>query len=175
MKKIVFLVASAVSAILVSASCSKMDDPVSPGKTNDPQGTVTVNLRNDGIADSALMGKLISDKWGSTANCEIYLDRANNLNPLCSKAQKEIVYLGKGTSLGSINTDKLPETGWARKAAAMVGGLYIIHFQTCDDPTVTNDGYFGLQVVDTIVSTENGILGYTVKFCPFTPGKGWNQ
>ena len=151
---------------------------VSPGKTNDPEGTVTVNLRNEGWQYRTKMGKIVKDQWDSKEDCEIFVSPANNLIPYCNSGQQEIVYLGKGTSLGSINTDKLPDTGWAKETAALVGGLYIVHFHTWwyyDSTQFDNDVYFGLQVVDTLLGTDEGILGYTVKYCPFTPGKGWDQ
>ncbi len=176
MSKTLVFVTAAISAFLVSVACSKTDSQVSPGKTNDPEGTVTVNLRIDYFPHE--MGA-VGDDTG-----EIYVSRANNLvtqfdhNWGREGRRHQIVYLGQGSSLGSINTNKLPETGWAEEAAAIVGGLYIICFvmpiQTGFDIELPSS-YYGLQVIDTIVGTDNGILGYTVKYCPFTPGKGWNQ
>lgn len=135
-------------ATLTLASCNK-------NAFSDPEGTVTVNLRNDAYATTI---------QGSYA---IKVNKANNLEPYDSYGIPTIVSVGSGNSLSSININQLPSSGWAKESAAIVGNLYIVKY--------SDTFCVGVQVVSELTGTSSNILGYTVKYCPFTPGKGWNQ
>ncbi len=186
MKKIVSI-ATVLLVALSLLSCKK-DSNVTSGNVPDPAGTILVNLRNDtGRID---LGKIEEEDGRSYVSTSLYLivDKNNNLSisgntstyQASCKTQSEILSLGNANGLGNLNTDKVPSVGWAESMAAVKGNLYILRFSCIwiswsSDVQHNDEYYFGLYVVDSIVGTDNGILGYTVKYCPFTPGKGWNQ
>lgn len=196
MKKIVSYT-TVLMVILSLVGCNKNNENngTSSGNVPDPEGTILYNLKNSGasifLGDFHEKGEGIFGSYEYRLNCGL---NDNNLtlygtchgssvpslvhyNPDCT-----IVSLGKANGLGNLNTNNVPAVGWAPTIAAVKGNLYILRYSIswdCNDDSVKehyeNAYYFGLYVVDTILSTENGILGYTVKYCPFTPGKGWNQ
>lgn len=168
---------------LLSVSCNK--GGIIGG---DPVGTMTVNLRNSDQYGTIVLETHESDGTGyNTYNglLFLWLKQTNNLHPyvfnnggsgegIKASTSEAIVSLGAVHGLGSISTEKEPAAGWTFESAAVVGNGYILRY------TIKWEGYeakhyFGVYVEDTIVGTDGGILGYKVKYCPFTPGKGWNQ
>ena len=104
------------------------------------------------------------------------VDKSNNLDSGFYAARGSrnamIVSAGKGTGLTAINTEQIPTTGWSESMAAQTGHLYIAKY-TIKWAEIDETYYYGIRVVDSIVSTENGILGYQVTYCRFIPGQGW--
>lgn len=132
---------------------------------SDPKGTVTIIIRdinhggaavpfgNEGYMYIAIQGGNIgfleSEHWGIS-----------------------IASVGSGNSLEKIDINNIPISGWSITHAAVKNQLFIVRRF---DPSQDVLRFFGMRVVDSIVSTDGGILGYTVSYCPFTPEKGWNQ
>ena len=172
---------------LISVSCNKDGGGIFGG---DPEGTVTINLGNTDPSSEIGRGSAGNDlRW----SLEFGISRVNNLYARMStsyywtsgvKSKAEIVSAGTGSGLKSINTNKIPTSGWNSESVAKEGNLYILRYTISwekDDRSKEHpesgsvEFYYGVQVVDTRVSTDGGIIGFTVKYCPFTPGKGWNQ
>ena len=155
-----------IFAALLLFSCKKDDDSSSVSeKTKDPEGTVTVNIRHD-TGDSHVV---YSPDGGY-----VYLSISES-NNICPYYNAMIVSLGKGNNLGSININTLPTNGWTNQSAAIVGNLYIVRYD-CLIGGNQHLHYIGLQVQSELTAVTNGgIVGYKIKYCPFTPGKGWNQ
>ena len=149
----------ALVALFSFVSCNE-DGAVTPGSAKDPAGTVIANIRNSSN-QYVTLGEINGDY------AQLYLDSANNFSG--SGGYTGIVMVGKGSSIGSIKTSSVPTTGWAAKTAALEGALYILRFER---KNMTY--YFGLQVIDTLTSSsDNGIIGYTVKYCQFSLEEGW--
>ena len=180
MKRILFITAAIFMALL-SVSCNK--GGIFGG---DPEGTITINLRND-VYHTMINDVEVSNEDGTEySRNELFLglNSGNNFQPyneleythgrLAPTSTAEIVSLGSVHGLGSISTEKVPAAGWSSKSAAIVGNGYILRYTMKWNDFEANF-YYGVYVEDTIVGTDGGILGYKVKYCPFTPGKGWNQ
>ena len=114
----------------------------------DPEGTMIMNLKNDAHYDDM--------SWNGA---QIRLLSDYNIG-----ATGDLAYLGTGKGLRDINTDKIPQNGWMNYVSAQEHGLYILRYE---------QAYCGIYVQSAIVGTGSGIIGYTIKYCPFTPGKGW--
>lgn len=152
-------------------------------------GAVTVNINNDGRGKS--LGTKSESLGGENFNFSMVLEitSSNNLLPYANATilmaglvnSANILYLGKGQGLGSIKTSSVPVSGWSRESAAVAGGMYVIEYQYVYENIDTHEKqegtrqYIGLFVQEQLVNAANEIIGYTVQYCPFTPGKGWNQ
>lgn len=152
----------ALVAILSFFSCGKVGELVIDDDDWDPEGTIIVKIRSK---ETTSIGRY--------ENTYFYLgvDNSNNLIPSSSSYSPysaSISTIGKGNYLGEINTSVVPSTGWGQKVAALKGYLMIARFESEE-----NTYYWGIQVVDTMTSTDNGIIGFTVKYCPFTLEAGW--
>ena len=148
----------ALVALFSSVSCSE-DGAVTPGSAKDPAGAVIANIGNN--SDRYL--KVGAD--GNNSGFYLYCDSSNNI----SAEGGSIVMVGMGNGLGNIKTSSIPTTGWADKATALEGYLYILRFERNKKIY-----YFGLQVVNTRTSSsDHGIIGYTVKYCQFSLEDGW--
>lgn len=150
-----------VMTSLVTVSCGDDDDE--GGSGNAPEGTITVNLTsNSGSAAIDFKGSYGGIIWDSATN---------NLE---NRYSGGIASLGEKNGLGSIDTNKITESGWANKVACKPGYAYIIKY-IYNYNGVQEERYTGIYVVRNITSTSGGIMGVEIQYCTFVPGKGWNQ
>lgn len=185
MKRILFFISAALITAF-SASCNKNGETISG---DDPSGTITLNgNRNDWV--KIQHGSAGYDLVWDVSFC---VNPDNNLSasmlsscyqtgPINEKT--EIVSLGTGKGLASININRIPTSGWNSESAAIEGGLYILHYKITwehedrrvdGSPGGSAEYYYGLQIVKVQEVANYGITQYTVKYCPFTPEKGWNK
>lgn len=155
------LLVMCVGASLTLGACSKSSkDEPNPNNPNqpinpdtpvaDPENTVTVNL---------LVGMTKSDHTELGNNLYVYVDAGHNLCASNYWDSAEIIDIGPVSGLGNITT--IPQDGWKNKAAIAVGHGYVLR-NTTDFVT-----YARLYVADTMISTLDAIMGYTVKYqCP---------
>ena len=130
----------------------------------DPEGTVTVSIRNE---DS-----------GGTSVDGIRIDEANNF------FGSDFYFTSLGSMQGLGNVTRIPSIGWGRKAAVIPGNGYVAY------RSYGNREFYRIYVDSYILNTSNEILGATIKyqqpFCPagtiklpFTsfrfPASGGNQ
>ena len=127
------------------------------GAVSDPEGTFIVQLRNDGKYYG------FSDESYNL----IGITEANNLSVFAFGNTHGLAHVGEG-QLSNIDTNTLP-TRWGRDYAALVGHLYVARFLDVHG----EDYYYGIRVESTVVGTNNGIIGFVVKYCRFIPGEGW--
>lgn len=129
--KIIF---AAIAAIL-SLSCTKLE------------GTITVNLENDGYATVALPD-FCEDSWNGNTGY-IGMDSNNNL----FIQGGEIASVG---SVGSLARVKRVDSGYSYRAAAESGHGYVGR---------SNIGkYVRIYVVDIRESTKGGIIGARIEY-----------
>lgn len=143
-----------VMTSLVTVSCGDDDDESGAG--NAPEGTITVNLTKSPSHIVDFGGNFGGMMWLSSNN--FY---TNN----------EVLSLGEKNGLGSININKIPESGWTDETACKPGYAYIVRRGGADGVYY----YTGIYLVRNIISTSGGIMGVEIQYCNFTPGKGWNQ
>lgn len=155
-----------VMTSLVTVSCGDDDDE--GGSGNAPEGAITVNLTSNSggayanFGGGGYYGEL---KWESSTNNFV-------THPFFSNYAMEIVSLGGKNGLGNINTNAIPESGWAYTIACKAGHAYMTRAKERDGD---NAYYTGIYVVRNISSTSGGIMGVEIQYCTFIPGKGWNQ
>lgn len=132
------------------SSCSKDDEPDNPTTTNpnkpvkDPDNTVTLNL---------LVGGGTTYLGG-----EVYVFVSSAYN-ICGNWSTQIVDVGPVAGLGNITS--VPESGWKKEAAAIVGHGYVLKCSTPDGDVAR------LYIDSEMVSTTGAVMGYTVKYqCP---------
>lgn len=154
------LLVMCVGASLSLGACSKSskdepdpndpNQPVNPNTpVNDPENTVTVNL---------LVGMTSDDYTSLGGEIYVYVDAGHNLCTRNIWGTVEIIDTGKVSGLGNVTT--IPADGWKNKAAVSVGHGYVLRNK--DRGT-----YARLYVADTMISTLDAIMGYTVKYqCP---------
>ena len=159
-----------LSLSLVLFSCENQPDTTGEDPTvpvPDPEGTVTVSIRNEDSGGTSVYG--------------IRIDEANNF---CSNDDYYFTSLGSMQGLG--NVTRIPSIGWGRKAAVIPGNGYVAYYSY----SYGNGGFYRIYVDSYILNTSNEILGATIKyqqpFCPagtiklpFTsfrfPASGGNQ
>lgn len=143
------------SLTLVACGDSSKDEPENPNKpvnpntpVADPDDTVAVNL---------LVGMNKERATDLGGGIKVYVDAGYNLCAY-NYSGAEIIDIGKVSGLGNITT--IPATGWKEKAAIVVGHGYVLR---CVDSGI----YARLYVAETMISTTDAIMGYTVKYqCP---------
>ena len=141
-------------------SCGDDDDDNGTNGGSDPEGTITINMRNR-----------------NNGNTEIYLDdssfymkidAADNLCVIKNNYyyETEIACVGKVKGLGSINS--IPESGWSSKSLVQPGYGYVVRNHSYDGEIYTV--YTRVYVVDYMKTTDGGIIGATVKYqSPWEP------
>lgn len=155
---------------LAFASCGDDDDnggtAEDPISAADPEGTVTVNIRNGYGSYAELQGVL----WFAPDDiCRLYIDDVNNfeLNWGRGAVGAAIVSVGEVGGLAAIKSR--PTTGWKEKLAVIPGNGYIV------------ENYGGkaqggkvararIYVVDYVKDGSGKIIGATIKYqSPFEP------
>ena len=105
----------------------------------DPEGTITLSMRN------AANGKTLLDDL-------IYIDKADNFN-----SSGAIQYLSYGSVKGLGNVSRIPVAGWASKMSCTPGNGYIAY-------NTQSNTYYRLYVDQYIESVSGGVLGAEVKY-----------
>ena len=134
------------------ASCGGDDKDEPEVTSNDPEGTIVMNLVNN---DDDIC---IDDSW---PYMYVGMTPQNNIDTWYHSGQ--IVSVGKVKGLSDIK--KVPESGWAERCAATPGCGYVIR---------QADGsggykYCRVYLVDFITSTSGGIMGATIKYQLWNP------
>ena len=128
----------------ITGAAGTADNPQTP---NDPEGTITVNIRNKNNG-----GTEVSLGGGS-----LKIDEADNFT--CSSSSGKFVSLGKVNGLAAIKS--IPASGWSEKVAVVPGYGYVMKIGLL---------YARLYVVDYMESTSGGIIGAIVKYqSPWDP------
>lgn len=148
-------VALLCAMLLGMVSCDKDDDGAAGGNGGaaapDPEGTVTVQLLNDGSTNVYFEG-LVNGNYIT----RMTMDKANNL--YVEPAYGQIVSVGAVAGLGDVYN--APEHGWTSRTMAVPGCGYL----------VKASAYARIYVVDYITSTDGGIIGAIIKYqSPFIP------
>ena len=144
-----FFAALAIAMLATSCKENSFNPQV---KVPDPEGTITVKVRN---ADN---GKTIVEYM-------FYITKSNNFTGYYSGY--EFVDYGAVRGLG--NVVSIPKSGWADQVAVIPGHGYVMRH--------LSNGYYKyirLYVVEEIVgaNTNGGIIGAVVKYqYPFEPTK----
>lgn len=142
----------ALAVLAIVPACSGEDDePVVPQASDpnvavpDPEGTVTVNITNNGRDGEIFLSDLSVD---------LYIDDGNNFRVHSSLSPSpSIVSLGAMKGLG--NVVSVPTEGWSSSVAVMPGNGYVVR---------RNGQYARLYVDSYMTSTSGGIMGATVKY-----------
>lgn len=152
-------VLAAAALAFAAVGCGEDDEPTS-GKNNtgeqlnpegDPEGTVTVNIGND--------GNLIM----LTDNTGIEINRDNNFIIYNTHRMADIVSMGK--AYGLLDVDIIPNAGWSKAVAVLPDYGYLIREDNYGPYT-----YIRLYVEDYTINTSGGIIGACVKYqYPFYP------
>lgn len=135
-----FLSALLFAAALSLSGCDKDDASDPDNKVPDPEGTVTVKIRND-------------------KNSFVGSARMNAQNNFLSGGEN-LVDLGAMKGLGNIV--KIPESGWAYEVAVQPGHGYLHKTMESKDTV-----YYRIYVVDFLTNTSDGIIGAEVKYQKF--------
>lgn len=149
----------ALAVLAIVPACSGEDDePVVPQASDpnvavpDPEGTVTVNITNNGRDGEVALPDL---------GVRIYIDEGNNFRLYyLSDYSASIVSLGTMKGLGNVVT--IPTAGWSTSVAVVPGNGYVVR-ATRSYPIVETN-YARLYVDSYMTSTSGGIMGATVKY-----------
>ena len=159
------------------SSCSDDDDLEQTNITSnaDPEGTIVVNMNNDGSAVSIQMDKYTytyrnwEDKVVSeTANpyVDLEIDKVNNFRVRRTYwGDVDIVSVGQVSGLGKVNS--IPTAGWSDKTAVIPKCGYIIRHQQKLGENYTPRKivqYARVYVVDYIEGVSGGIIGAVIKY-----------
>lgn len=142
----------ALAVLAIVPACSGEDDePVVPQASDpnvavpDPEGTVTVNITNNGRDGEVALPDL---------GVRLYIDEGNNFRLYyLSGNSGTIVSLGAMKGLGNVVT--VPIEGWSTSVAVVPGNGYAVR---------NNGNYARLYVDSYMTSTSGGIMGATVKY-----------
>ena len=139
-----------LKAIAGAASAAgTADNPQTP---DDPEGTITVNIRNENNGGDISTGIGVGS---------ITIDKADNF--VVDGRLNDIVSLGKVNGLSSIkfSVSDVAKWKWANKVAVVPGYGYIVR---------SSSEYSRLYVIDYMYSTDGGVIGAVVKYqCPWDP------
>lgn len=142
----------ALAVLAIVPACSGEDDePVVPQASDpnvavpDPEGTVTVNITNNGRDGGVTL---------PSTDVMIYIDEGNNFRLYYYSGNSgTIVSLGAMKGLG--NVVSVPTEGWSTSVAVVPGNGYVVR---------KNGNYARLYVDSYMTSTSGGIMGATVKY-----------
>ena len=130
-------------------------NPSNPTNCEDPEGTITANLRNDGGCINLLDTELkinTADNFYGTGNGTISSDTY----------KMTFVNVGEMQGLGCVNT--VPQSGWSNQVAVIPGNGYVVKVTLCDWYGERRISYARLYVVRYILSANNEILGAELKY-----------
>lgn len=136
-------------------------NPINPTNCDDPEGTITANLRND---DGYI------DMWHQDGGgFRLKMNAANNFitTPYISNFYHvNFVNLGEVDGLGCV--ENIPESGWSNQVAVIPGNGYIIkaeYWHPNYGGSYTQ--YVKVYVTRYILSANNEILGAELKYQEF--------
>ena len=144
---------AALAIAMLATSCK--DNSSSPqAKVPDPEGTITVKVRND-------------DKDGGAP---FYITESNNFRGWDDK-YVDCQYVDYGAVHGLGNVVSIPKSGWAYQVAVIPCHGYVMRLKDRTDVVVVGEEYYRLYVVEELVGANtNGIIGAVVKYqYPFEP------
>ena len=135
-----------VLSLIFATGCEK-DEP-------DPPGAITVN-------DSVEFSNQDGDNCG-----EIYWTRPDDIRVYENYGYKiSICNVGKKTGLGDIKS--IPNSGFINRVACEEGYGYVVKIENTKTQKIF---YARVFVIESIVSTEGGIMGAKMKYqYPFNP------
>lgn len=149
----------ALAVLAIVPACSGEDDePVVPQASDpnvavpDPEGTVTVNITNNGRDGEVALPDL---------GVYIYIDEGNNFRLYSSGYSTSIVSLGAMKGLG--NVVSVPTEGWSSSVAVMPGNGYAVR-SSYNYGNIRTNNYARLYVDSYMTNTSGGIMGATVKY-----------
>ena len=165
MRKVYLFLFQALMALnLVCATGCSKDDP-SNASVSDPDGIVTSN-----ISENSSVQFYVNANY----NGFVGWTEPNNfvLNDGWSYSYAAICDMGAKKGLGNITT--IPKTGFTvpdrgnTSVACQKGHGYVVQF--IDESYTGDTTYLRLYVVSSLVSTDGGVMGATVKYqYPFVP------
>ena len=128
-------------------------NPSNPTNCEDPEGTITANLRNDG-GEVTILGNSLTI---NTAN-NFVISGSNQYHNIC------FVNLGEYDGLGCV--ENIPESGWSNQVAVIPGNGYIIKdkYDLPGYPEYKYTKYARIFVTRYILSVNNEILGAELKY-----------
>lgn len=132
--------------------CSDDDEPAA-----DPQNTKTVQT----------FGEILS--IGN--ECSIYWNPDNQFS-----SDYALSIIGPVSGLGNLNIHSIPEAkNWSSRGLCMPGWGYMARHGIFNTATGLQEyTYSAFYVVRNLYNEEKEIIGAEIKYCPFTPGKGWD-
>lgn len=127
-------------------------NPSNPTNCEDPEGTITANLRNDSGYITILNGTL---KMNTADNFEFTSQ---------SYHERTFVNIGEVDGLGCV--ENIPESGWSNQAAVIPGNGYIVKdkYDWPNHPEDKYTKYARIYVTRYILSINNEILGAELKY-----------
>ena len=127
-------------------------NPINPTNCDDPEGTITANLRNDSGYITVLNGTL---KMNTADNFEF------NSQPY---HERTFVNIGEVDGLGCV--ENIPQSGWSNQVAVIPGNGYVVK-DKYDHPYYPDDKYTKyarIYVTRYILSANYEILGAELKY-----------
>lgn len=143
MKRLFFTMVVMMGILCVG--CSKEDEDAKSANisSSDPEGTVVVNMRNDG------------ENWIDIGiGNEIRINSANNFEGRYS-GQQQFVSVGKVSGLSAIKS--IPSTGWASTVGVVPGTGYLAYDSWGHEVA-------RIYVVEQMEGVSGGIIGATIKY-----------
>ena len=158
------------ASVFAFASCTDDDNNGGSGSggfsANDPEGTVIVNLSNDGSNNINCFNGYVA---GSTPHEHFSIEYGiNSSNNFISKSGNwlEFACVGKISGLSSITVRDTANSGYSASCAIIPGYGYVGKCSQLmkDGYAGFNTGYIRIYVDGWIKNTDGGIIGASVKY-----------
>ena len=151
MKKLLILFLMLLPLAMASCGGDDKDEPKST--TNDPEGTILLNMYHD-------------DDISLYPNHYLSITESNNFWIL-GNGRAKIVDVGKVNGISNIKS--IPKSGWSEQTAILTGHGYIFGAASSTfnyEAFINNnfESYSRIYVVDFIKNTSGGIIGVTIKY-----------
>ena len=125
-------------------------NPINPTNCDDPEGTITANLRNDSGYITVLNGTL---KMNTADNFEFNSQ---------SYHERTFVNIGEVDGLGCV--ENIPQSGWSNQVAVIPGNGYVVKDKYEYYPDDKYTKYARIYVTRYILSANYEILGAELKY-----------
>lgn len=129
--------------------------------------------KDDLVADpqNTRTAEIYEDSFPIGNECKIYWTPGNQLN--CDYG---LSIIGPLNGLGNININTLPEgKSWASQVLCMPGWGYMARHGVLNTETGEQEyTYSAFYLVQSLYNDTGVTIGAQIKYCPFTPGKGWD-
>lgn len=150
-------------------SCGGDDDDSGNGggTSSDPEGTITVNMRNDYNDYTWFQGGSLEITNSNNFTCggNYYY----NDNGKVFQRKTSIVCVGKVKGIGSIT--RIPKNGWNSECLVQPGYGYIYHVKETLNSSSTTLYFVRIYVVDYMKDISGGIIGATIKYQEYNDWK----